>query len=126
MFKKIYLGTCFLLFVTVMYFVIITCKPVKNVKSTDVAPVLGVVKNVEIVRGNDLEIKLNNDDHRYYINNVIEGKINFEHLIQQIKGKQVTLYYIKRWTPLTTDGVYPHISKLKMANKVLFNELIDE
>jgi len=126
MFKKIYLGFCVLLFTVVMYLVIITCKPVKQVKKEDVAPIKGFVEKVEKVRGDDIQILLKNDQHQYYINNAEVHQVNFEEIVQQITGKEVTLYYIKRWTPLTTDGVYPHISKIEVDKKVLFNELIDE
>ena len=126
MLKKIYFLICFSLFVGVIYLFVITCKPVRNVTKNDVKPTTGIVDYANIVRGSDLEIRLKNDSHPYYIKDYASHKINFENLVQQINGKEVILYYIERWTPFTTDKVYPHISKLKIADKVLFNELIDE
>lgn len=126
MFKRIYFGICALLFVVVMYLAFITFKPIKNVVTSDVSPITGTVTKVEKASGGDINIKLANDLHTYYINNALKMGLNPEIITAQILNKKVTLHHIKRWTPFTRDGIFPHISKLSVGNNVLFNELIDE
>lgn len=126
MFKRIYFGICTVLFVVVMYMAFITFKPIKKVTVSDVNPVKGIVSLVEKARGGDINIQLKNDDHTYYINNAFEAGLNPEVITEQILNKEVTLHHIKRWTPFTRDGVFPHISKLTVGSDVIFNELTNE
>jgi len=84
------------------------------------------VSLVEKARGGDINIQLKNDDHTYYINNAFEAGLNPEGITEQILNKEVTLHHIKRWTPFTSDGVFPHISKLTVGSDVIFNELTNE
>lgn len=126
MFKRIYFGVCTLLFIVVMYLAFITFKPIRNVVSSDVSPVKGIVIKIEKASGGDLNIKLKNDNHTYYINNALKEGLNPETIKEQILNKEITLLHINRWTPFSTDRVFPHISKLSIGNRVLFNELTDE
>ena len=126
MFKRIYFGICTVLFVVVMYMAFITFKPIKKVTVSDVNQVKGIVSLVEKARGGDINIQLKNDDHTYYINNAFEAGLNPEVITEQILNKEVTLHHIKRWTPFTRDGVFPHISKLTVGSDVIFNELTNE
>ncbi len=126
MFKRIYFGISSLLFIVVMYLAFITFKPIRNVSISDVNSVKGIVEKIEKATGGDLNITLKNDEHSYYINNALKEGLNPELVSDQILNKEVTLYHINRWTPFSTDGVFPHISKLSVGTKVIFNELTDE
>ena len=126
MFKRIYFGFCALLFLVVMYLAFITFKPIQNVVISDVSPIKGIVTKVEKASGGDINIQLKNDNHTYYINNALKAGLNPEVITNQILNKEVTLHHIKRWTPFTRDGIFPHISKLSVGETVLFNELTDE
>ena len=126
MFKRVYFGTCGLLFIVVMYMAFITFKPIQDVVVSDVSPIKGTVSKVEKASGGDLNIQLSNDIHTYYINNALGAGLDPEMITKQILNKEVTLHHINRWTPFTRDGIFPHISKLSVGNAVLFNELIDE
>ena len=125
MFKRIYLSICFLVFVTVFYLAFITFKPIRNVTDTDVIPKTGIVTNVVPGSGGDIYISLQNDSHNYYINNAKSFGLTPEKLKADILEKEVTLHHINKWTPLSTDSVFPHISKLQVENKVLYNEIIE-
>jgi len=126
MFKRIYFGICSLLFIVVMYLAFITFKPIRNVSISDVSPVKGIVEKIEKGKGGDLNITLKNDSHSYYINNALKAGLETNLVIEQILNKEVTLYHINRWTPFSTDKVFPHISKLSVGTAVIFNELTDE
>ena len=126
MFKRIYFGFCALLFLVVMYLAFITFKPIQNVVISDVSLIKGIVTKVEKASGGDINIQLKNDNHTYYINNALKAGLNPEVITNQILNKEVTLHHIKRWTPFTRDGIFPHIYKLSVGETVLFNELKDE
>ena len=126
MFKKIYFGSSLLLFVVVMYIAFNSFKPIRNVKSSDVSPVKGIVIGVYPTHTGDINIQIKDDPHTYYINNAKNEGFNPIDLKDSILNKEVTLYHIKRWTPFTTDGVHPHISRLSIQNIDLFNEIVDE
>lgn len=126
MFKRVYFGFCALLFLVVIYLAFITFKPIQSVITSDVSPIKGIVTKVEKASGGDINIQLKNDDHTYYINNALKAGLNPEVITDQILNKEVTLHHIKRWTPFTRDGIFPHISKLSVGETVLFNELTDE
>ena len=126
MFKRIYFGICTVIFIGVISMAYIPFKPIKNVDSSEVSAKKGIVNLVEKARGGDINIKLKNDPHTYYINNAFELGLNPDVISNQILNKEVTLYHIKRWTPFTQDGVFPHISKLTFGSSVIFNELTNE
>ncbi|WP_010522608.1 hypothetical protein [Aquimarina agarivorans] len=94
--------------------------------TSDVIQKIGVVQYVSVGNGGDIYITLESDTHNYYINNALKQGLNADKLKAAILQKEVTLLHIKRWTPFSTDGVFPHISKLSCNNKVLFNEIINE
>ena len=124
MFKRIYLTICFILFLIVMYLSFITFQPIKNVTKEQVGLKKGIVTKVQPGSGGDIYISLQNDPHNYYINNAKSFGLTPEKLEADILEKEVTLHHIKKWTPVSTDKVFPHISKLQVQNKVLYNEII--
>ena len=125
LFKRIYLSICFVFFIIIMYFAFITFQPIRNVSKNQVGLKKGIVTKVLPGKGGDIYIVLKNDYHRYYINNAKSIGLTPEKLKTDILQKEVTLHHIKKWTPLSTDKVFPHISKLQVNNQVLFNEIID-
>jgi len=124
MFKRIYFGFCFLLFLGVIYTAFITFKPIKKVYPKDVTPVSGIVESVTEGGGGDIHIKLKADHHNYYINKATYLGFNKEELQNLILNKEVSLCHINRWTPFTRDRVLPHISKLTYRDSIIFDEII--
>ncbi len=122
MFKKIYLGILFLLFLIFIYLVIITVKPIRNVSAADVSSIKGIVTSVEDKNG-DLLVTLENDPHLYYVKSFKKHQLDFSTVQQAILKKEITLHHINKWTPFTRDRVYPHISKIEVEGRRIFNEI---
>jgi len=124
MFKRIYFGGCFVLFIGVMYTAFITFKPNTKVYAEDVSEVRGEVIGVTEGGGGDIHITLKGDVHNYYINKATYLGFRAKELEHLILGKEVTLCHISRWTPFTRDKVLPHISKLTYRDSIIFDEII--
>ncbi len=123
MFKKIYLGFLILLTFAFFYLAFITFRPIRNVTLDDVAPTQGKVISVSKKEG-DLYITLTNDPHHYYVKSFQRRhQLDFSEVEQAILEKEITLHYINKWTPLTTDSVYPHISRITLNGTFIFNEI---
>ena len=126
MFKRVYLISCGLLFVIVLYFAFITFKPINKVYLQDTAKVSGKVQSIREGSGGDLYIQLIDDDHNYYINRAIQLGYNANSLREVILNKEIDLWHIKRWTPFTTDQVFPHISRISAKDSIIFDEIIED
>jgi len=124
MFKRIYLGFCFILFFGVMYAAFITFKPITKVSLKDVSEVTGVVELITEGSGGDIHLKLKNDTHNYYINKASYLGFKKTELQNLLLNKEIQLCHIKRWTPFTRDKVFPHISKLTYRDSIIFDEII--
>jgi len=124
MFKRIYFGFCFLLFLGVMYTAFITFKPNTKVYPEDVTSITGIVESVTEGGGGDIHIKLLKDHHNYYINKATYIGFDKNILEKLILNKEVSLCHIDRWTPFTRDRVLPHISKLTYRDSIIFDEII--
>lgn len=124
MFKRIYLGCCFLLFIAFMWMAFITFKPITKVYEQDVKEITGVVMDVTQSSGGDIHFQLQGDLHNYYINRASYLGLNATKLKTLLLNKEVTLCHIKRWTPFTRDKVLPHISRLTFRDSIIFDEII--
>lgn len=120
---RIWFVCAFILFVVFISIAFQTFKPIMNVQPDDVMEVKGKVIGLKEGGGFDVMVRLENDDHRYYINRGLENGLTMEQLKQDILNKNVTLYPIERWTIFTPDKVMGHISKIMVEDKVIFNEI---
>ncbi len=111
------------LFIAFLVLFWITFRPISDVQQDDVIQIEGMVTNIYPGSGNDIYFKLEKIERPFYINRGIELGLYLDSLNNTVLNKRVILHTIKRWTPLTTDGVHPHISKLVVDEKVIFNEI---
>ncbi len=124
MFKRIYFGICGLLFIVVLYVAFITLKPIKTVYLKDVKEVQGTTEAIYQGSGGDIYIKLKNNPHKFYVNRGLQSGLQLAKLQKLLYGKNINIYHINRWTPFTTDRVFPHISKITFGDSIIFNEII--
>ncbi|MFP2995694.1 hypothetical protein ABN763_07270 [Spongiivirga sp. MCCC 1A20706] len=115
--------TLFVIFLVLFW---ITFRPIKNVTSDDVMKVEGLVTNIYPGSGNDIYFKLEKIERPFYINRGMELGLYLDSLNNTVLNKRVILHSIKRWTPLTTNKMHPHISKLTVDGAVIFNEIEDQ
>lgn len=122
MFKKIYLGIIFSLFLVFIYLAFITFQPIRNVSAKEVKSKTGIVSHLAVQNGN-LFVSLENDRHIYYVKQYQKQGLDTTTLNQKILKKEITLHHINKWTPLTRDGIHPHISRIEVAGEQIFNEI---
>ncbi len=122
MFKKVYLGTLFLLFIGFIYLAFITFQPIRNVTESNVSLVKGVVNAVNEENGN-VFIQLQGDEHLYYVKSYRKHRLDFLEIEQAILKKEITLHHINKWTPFTRDRIHPHISRIEVDGNIVFNEI---
>lgn len=97
--------------------------PVPIVSEEDALVVEGVVKSIYEGGENDVVFVLENHDTRYYINRGLENGLVLDQLKERLTGKMVTIKYPRYWTPLDWNNEVKHLSKLQLADEVIFNEL---
>lgn len=114
------------LFILFVAFFWVTFRPISNVGPNDVVPVSGKVTVIYEGSGSDIYITIENIERPFYINRGLQLGLNLDSLNEQVLNKTVTLHCINRWTPFTTDGIHPHISKLQLNGQVIFNEINEQ
>lgn len=115
-FTFIFLGIAFVVFLAYSF------KPVTTVKSDDCVLISGKIISIQEGSSNDIQIRLENDSHYYYINRGLEKGINLEQLSSKVLNKTVTLYCPNRWTIVNPDGIVPHISRMDKGTSVVYTE----
>ena len=112
----IFLGIAFVVFLAYSF------TPVTTVNSDDCVLISGKIVSIEEGTSNDIQIRLENDSHYYYINRGMEKGLNLAQLSSKVLNKTVTLYCPNRWTITNPDGIVPHISKLEKGTSVVYSE----
>ncbi|MBC8755539.1 hypothetical protein H2O64_12755 [Kordia sp. YSTF-M3] len=115
-FTFIFLGIALVVFLAYSF------KPVTTVNSDDCVLISGKIVSIEEGTSNDIQIRLENDSHYYYINRGLEKGVNLEQLSSKVLNKTVTLYCPNRWTIVSPDGIVPHISKMEKGTTVVYSE----
>jgi hypothetical protein len=100
-------------------------RPIKIVTYKDVAAINGKVTSIFKGNGGDIYFQLTTIERPFYINRAEFMGLNLDTLNKQVLNKTVTLHHINRWTPLTTNKIHPHISKLQVGELLVFNEIIE-
>ncbi|AXG68427.1 hypothetical protein KORDIASMS9_00642 [Kordia sp. SMS9] len=115
-FTFIFLGIAFVVFLAYSF------KPVTTVNSDECVQISGKIVSIKKSAENDIQIRLENDSHYYYINRGLEKGINLAQLSSKVLNKTVTLHCPNRWTIVNPDGIVPHISKLEKGTTVVYSE----
>lgn len=115
-FTFIFLGIAFVVFLAYSF------KPVTTANSNECVMISGKIVSIKEGKANDIQIRLENDSHYYYINNGVAKGINLEQLSSKVLNKTVTLHCPNRWTIINPDGIVPHISKMEKGTTVVYSE----
>ena len=95
---------------------------VPKVELDDCILISGKVVSVKKGTSDDIQIRLENDSHYYYINDGVTKGVNLEQLNTKVLNKTVTLYCPNRWTITNPDGIIPQISKMEKGTTVVYSE----
>jgi phosphopantothenate synthetase len=108
--------------IALVIFLAYSFKPVTSVNSDDCVLISGKIVSIEEGTSNDIQIRLENDSHYYYINRGLEKGVNLKQLSSKVLNKTVTLYCPNRWTIVSPDGIVPHISRMEKGTSVVYSE----
>jgi hypothetical protein len=98
-------------------------RPVPIVAESKAIVQTGVVDHIYEGGENDVVIRLQGHQRRYYINRGLENGLEIQNLRDRLIGNEVVIKYPKYWTPLDWNNTIRHMSKLEFEGEVLFNEL---
>lgn len=113
-------GIVFLVLVGVSAY---TFWPIRNISEEDVVVMEGVVSEVDSDGKGNIQIVLDGDPHEYYIYKGVAKSIGLVDLQQNIRNKRILLYTLHRWTPFTRDGIHPHVARIEVEGKIIYDEI---
>ncbi|PTX59291.1 hypothetical protein C8N46_110128 [Kordia periserrulae] len=108
--------------IALVVFLAYSFTPINTVQSDDCVLISGKIVSIKEGASNNIQIRLENDSHYYYINRGLEKGINLAQLSAKVLNKTVTLYCPNRWTIVNPDGIVPHISKMEKGTTVVYSE----
>ena len=108
--------------IALVVFLAYSFKPVTTVDSDDCVLISGKIVSIEEGPSNDIQIRLENDSHDYYLNRGLEKGLNLAQLSSKVLNKTVTLYCPHRWTLVSPDGIVPHISRMEKGTTIVYSE----
>ncbi|WP_046756341.1 hypothetical protein [Kordia jejudonensis] len=108
--------------IALVVFLAYSFKPVTEVDSDDCVLISGKIVSIAEGTSNDIQIRLENDSHYYYINRGLEKGLNLAQLSSKVLNKTVTLYCPNRWTLVSPDGIVPHISRMEKGTAIVYSE----
>lgn len=116
MFKILSYSTIVLLFILgVMIFRPVPMRPIEECDSVN-----GKVRHVAYTRNNDVMFRLEDNPRVFYVNRGVELK---GYDWTELDNQFVELYYPKYWTPLDNDESHRHVSYIKVADSLYFDEI---
>ena len=68
----------------------------------------------------NIVFKLKDDDRLYYIEEDLEKDLSFRELQEELSGKSVEIYYVKRWNPIDPLRV-KHVTKVDLNKMTLYS-----
>ena len=80
---------------------------------------------LEVKRGmgaSDVVLTLEHDDSYYYINRGLERGLDLSALRTKLTNRNVTLHYVRHWTPLAGNHTR-HVARVELEDGVVFNEI---
>ncbi len=104
--------------------VILSFVPIPKATFENCEKITGQV--TEIFEGggeSDIVIFLKGDKNYYYINRGLERDLNLETLQSQIFNNEITLHFVKHWSPLDPKNHTRHIARLNFDGKLIYNEI---
>ena len=81
--------------------------------------VRGTIEKVVATGNDDIVFKLKDDDRFYMIDEHLEKDLTFHELQEELSGKSVEIYYVKRWTPIDPLRV-KHVTKVDLNKMTLY------
>ena|SRR5688572_6473531 len=114
--KKIVVASVFFILMTVLGIIF---RPIRQVSSENSMRASGTIEKVLEAGNDNIVFKLKDDDRFYMIDEALEKGLTFHELQEELSGKSVEIYYVKRWTPVDPLRV-KHVTKVDLNKMTLY------
>ncbi len=99
-------------------------RPVPRASPANTALLVGEVNAITAGTGEaDILIWLTHDKNTYYINRGMDSGLHPDTLQHLLRGKTVSIQYIRHWTPLDPFNRSRHVARLSLGDLVLYDEM---
>ena len=106
-----------------LLFIVLAMSPIPKATSANCIEVMGKVEKIDEAGTNDVTFQLENDDAIYYINRGLEKGLTLEDLQEELLNREISLHYVKHWSPLDPNNKTRHIAKLEIGEELIYNEM---
>lgn len=103
---------------------ILSFRPIINPKEDDCTKIIGTLHKCRYLDNeNDIQFKIVEKDHVYYLNNLPNPEIKLNDLNALI-GDKIIIYAVNHWTLLDPKGKYKHVARItnKSGSKIIYSE----
>lgn len=114
--KKIVVAS---IFFTLMLTLGIIFRPAPSLRPASPIRANGTIEKVLVAGNDNIAFKLKDDDRFYILDEELEKDLTFHQLQQELSGKSVEIYYVKRWTPVDPLHV-KHVTKVDLDKMTLY------
>lgn len=97
-------------------------RPVSVPTENNTVAITGIVEELREGGRYDLVFRFKDDPVRYYVNRGLQTTFNLNEARDLMLGKEVTIKYVKHWTPLDHKGKVKHIGEVIFNDEILYTE----
>lgn len=97
-------------------------RPVSVPTENNTVAVTGIVEDLREGGRYDLVFRFKDDPVRYYVNRGLQTTFNLKEARDLMLRKEVTIKYVKHWTPLDYKGTVKHIGEVIFNDEILYTE----
>lgn len=115
--KKIVVASVFFLLMTTLGIIF---RPLSGLGPGSPMRANGTIEKVLVAGDHNIAFKLKDDDRFYMLDEDLEKDLTFHELQQELPGKSVEIYYVKRWTPVDPLRV-THVTKVDLDKMTLYS-----
>ncbi|MEM9823644.1 MAG: hypothetical protein AAF985_21340 [Bacteroidota bacterium] len=112
-----------LLSLAALFFLFLVLRPLPRANPDHCSLVEGIVERIYEAGTQDIVFKLQGNTVNYYINRGLEHGLDLALLRQSLADQEVSIYYLKHWTPLDPNDQVKHIARLELGQEVIYDEM---
>ena len=112
-----------LLSLAALFFLFLVLRPLPRANPDHCSLVEGIVARIYEAGTQDIVFKLQGNTVNYYINRGLEHGLDLALLRQSLADQEVSIYYLKHWTPLDPNDQVKHIARLELGQEVIYDEM---
>jgi|SRR5687768_8864959 hypothetical protein len=114
--KKVVVASVFFILIITLGIIF---RPISDLSGENSMRARGTIEKVLEAGNDNIVFKLKDDDRFYMIDEDLEKDLTFHELQEELSGKSVEIYYVKRWTPIDPLRVN-HVTKVDLNKMTLY------